>query len=123
MGLWEAGRALVRICNGAEPPLILLELFRLHHRLTDYSKTRPVHKHMVHGLINNFAVYYNKMHIFRHCQSLLVREDLSNEKCDASKFAGGSRLCNKQQRTLITVHDRPAKLRLQAPSGAAAPVS
>lgn len=48
MGLMEAGGALDRICNGAEPPLILLELFRLHHRLTDNSEIRLVYQQMVH---------------------------------------------------------------------------
>lgn len=51
MGLMEGEGALDRICNGAEPPLILLELFRLHHRLPDCSKIRLVYKHMVHRLI------------------------------------------------------------------------
>lgn len=51
MGLMEAGGALDRICNGAEPPLILLELFRLHHRLPDNSKIRLVYQQMVHRFI------------------------------------------------------------------------
>lgn len=51
MGLVEAGGARDRICNRAEPPLILLELFRLHHSLTDHSKIRLMYKHMVHNLI------------------------------------------------------------------------
>lgn len=51
VGLMEAGEALDRICKGTEPSLILLELFRPHHRLPDCSKIGLVYKPMMHRLI------------------------------------------------------------------------